>query len=166
MHALKERRANPRTRPRDDYQQLLNFSASLYGDVREAIVKVGISMLPLEFSAQRNEKVPCEKFESAYRWVFALKKEVDAVLLPMVRNRAPQSNSYFKAAAAFASGDRVSEDLATEERLDAAIDRALRRLYQLKMAREPHAHKQPKLIDGNSSKQLEHPDVVARRANE
>jgi len=165
MHGLREKRANPPTRPRDDYQQLLGFSASLYGELHESFVKLALSMLPAEFSTHLNEKLSREKFESTHKWVFAMKKDVDTVLLPMVRNRAPQSKAYFETAAAYLTGDRILEDSAVEERLDATIDRALRRLYQLKMARQLHASTQAKLIGGNSPMQLEHKDDVVRKAN-
>ena len=82
-------RARP-TGPRDDYSQLLGFSSSLYRELSGRLLKGIISMLPAEFSAHLNEKVPSEKFEYHSEWVVAVKKEVDTVLLPMVRGRAPQ----------------------------------------------------------------------------
>ena len=57
---------------RDDYAQLLGFSSRLYGDAHKSIVELSISMLPEEFSQHLNEKVPYEKFESDYDWLFAL----------------------------------------------------------------------------------------------
>jgi len=123
-------------------------------------------MLPAEFSAHLNEKVPSEKFEYTAEWVVALKKEVDTVLLPMVRGRAPQPKAYNETAAAFLTGDRILEDLETEERLDANIDRALRRLYQLKAARQLDPPKQPKLIENKSPPQLEHRAAKTRKREE
>ena len=120
-------------------------------------------MLPAEFSAHLRKKVPSENFESTRYWIVALKKEVDAVLLPEVRNRAPQPTAYFETAAAFLTGDRITEDLATEERLDASIDRAMKRLYQLKLFRQLDRPKEPKLINSKSPKQLEDPDALARK---
>jgi hypothetical protein len=52
----------------------------------------------------------------------------------MVRRDGRDPDAYLATAAAFLTGDRVLEDLAIEERLDAAIDRAMKRLYQLKLA--------------------------------
>jgi hypothetical protein len=109
------------------------------------LLKLKISMLPPEFSAYLNEKVRDEKFEYTCQWVVAVKREVDTVLLPMVRGRAPQAKVYNETAASFLTGDRILEDLETEERLDANIDRALRRLYQLKTARRLHPPKQPQV---------------------
>ena len=123
-------------------------------------------MLPSEFSAHLRERVPCENFELTAHWVVAVKKEVDSVLLPMVRNRAPHRNAYFETAAAFLTGDRIIEDLDVEERLDAGIDRALKRLWQLKMARQLDRSREPKLIDSKSPKQLENPNATDRKMKE
>jgi hypothetical protein len=117
MHALREKRGGPPTRPRDDYQQLLGFSASLYCDLDKSLLELRVKMLPTVFSAHLREKVPCQNFESTACWIVALKKEVDTVLLPMLRNRVPHLNAFFETAAAFLTGDRVIEDL--DERLDA-----------------------------------------------
>lgn len=161
INSLKAKLDGPRTTgprwigPQEDYGQLLGFSSSLYGDLDMTLLKFKISMLPPEFSAHQNEKVPSEKFEYTYQWIVALKKEVDTVLLPMVRGRAPQAKAYNETAAAFLTSDRILEDLDTEERLDANIDRALRRLYQLKEARRIYPPKQPKLIENKSPPQLE-----------
>jgi hypothetical protein len=67
---------------------------------------------------------------------------------------------------AFLTGDRVLEDLSTEERLDAAIDRAMKRLYQLKLARQLDRPHQPELIGRKAPMQLEAPDTVANRVKE
>ena len=137
-----DNRSEPHTRPVEDYQQLLAFSSKLYGDQDRKIVKLSVNMLPREFSSHLHEKVPSENFESTGQWIFALKREVDGVLLPMVRERGRDPDAYLATAAAFLTEDRVLEDLAIEERLDATIDRAMKRLYQLQLAdqlRRPNA---------------------------
>ena len=141
-HALSTRPSGPR-QPRDDYEQLLGFSASLYGRVERMFVQLSVSMLPAEFKAHLNEKVPSDNFDDTSDWVVALKKEVDRVLLPMVRSRAPQANVYYEKVAAFLTSDRITQDLDTEDRLDAAINRALKRLWQLQMAAVALLHNFP-----------------------
>jgi hypothetical protein len=160
-YSLPNRRSEPRTRPPEDYQQLLGFSSSLYGEEYNSHLKIKISMLPPEFSARLREKEPRENFESTWQWVVALKKEVDSVLLPMVRERGHDPDAYLATAAAFLTEDRVLEDLAIEERLDAAIERAMKRLYQLKLARQLDRPKVPALIETKAPKQLDgHATVV------
>jgi hypothetical protein len=166
MHALSNRRSGAPQAPRDDYRQLLGFSTSLYGAQYKQLVELHRDMLPKEFSAHLREKVPLENFEETIHWIVALKKEVDNVLMPMVRNRDPQPSAYFETAADFLTGDRLIEDLDVEVRLDAGIDRALKRLWQLKMARQLHQAKEPKLIAGRSHKQLEHSDTIAQKPEE
>ena len=165
-NALETRRVDPGRGPRDDYAQLLGFSSNLYGALESGLLRVEISMLPQEFAAHLNEKLPCEKFEKTRHWVVAVKKEVDGVLLPMVRGRAPEHNAHFETAAAFLTGDRILEDLEIEERLDASKDRALKRLYQLKMARQLYAPKQPRLIENKSPPQLAPPEAKAKKTEE
>lgn len=165
MHALRERRPGSRERPRDDYQQLLNFSASLFGELHESFLELSLSMLPAEFSAHLREKVPREKFESTYRWVAAVKKEIDTALLPMVRDRAPKHKAYFETAAAFLTGDRMLEDLGIEERLETAIDRAMKR-YQLKLARQLDRPNVPALVESKAPKQLDGPATIVPKVEE
>jgi hypothetical protein len=145
IHSLGTSDKGPRPRL-DDYRQLLSFSVSLFRFQRETWVKMGIHMLPAEFSKHLNEKVPREDFETTSAWIVRLKTEVDSVLLPAVRGRVPDTTTYFERAANFLTGERLGEDLALEERLDAGIDRALKRLWQLKMARQIEVSRPPKLV--------------------
>lgn len=77
----------------------------------------------------------------------------------------PDPNAYVATAAAFLTGDRVLEDLGIEERLDAAVDRAMKRLYQLKMARQLDHPRLPSLID-KAPMQLAGPDTVLNKVAE
>jgi hypothetical protein len=165
IHSLCERQGRNRTptAPRDDYQQLLGFSTGLYREKSEDLMELALNMMPKEYSTALREKLPRKNFESTAHWIVALKKEVDTVLLPMVRDRAPQRNGYFETAAAFLTGDRVIEDLDVEERLDAGIDRALKRLWQLKMAHQLDRSRAPQLIQSKPFKQLERPHGTASK---
>jgi hypothetical protein len=66
----------------------------------------------------------------------AVKREVDDVLLPRVRAEMGSPVNLAAKAAAFITTDRIIEDLMLEERLDAMIDRAIRRLAQGKMMKQ------------------------------
>ena len=80
----------------------------------------------------------------------------------MVRKRGHDPDAYLATAAAFLTEDRVLEDLAIEERLDAAIDRATKRLYQLQLAGQLRRPNLPELIGNNVPKQLNGPSAVAK----
>jgi hypothetical protein len=94
-YALANMRRGPRKGILDDYQQLLGFSASLYQSLDGTHVKIRITMLPSEYSAHLREKIPSSNYECTENWIVALKKEVDQVLLPMVRNRYPKADHYY-----------------------------------------------------------------------
>ena len=130
----------------EGYAQLLGFSTRLYGNTSESLLKFMMRSLPDEFRQHLEEKVPLENFDSTTEWIFALKSEVDNVLLPMVRGSEPKASGYAAAASEFLTDDRIIEDLAIEERLDAHIDRAMKRLFQLKLGRQLHAKVQPKMV--------------------
>ncbi|MFG3591806.1 hypothetical protein [Bradyrhizobium sp. RDI18] len=95
-----------------------------------------IDFLPGEFRDHLKEKVPEDNYETTSQWIVALKREVDGVLLPMVRKRQPKSDYYAETAANFLTNERLMADLDIEERFDAGIDRALKRLFSLKAAEQ------------------------------
>jgi hypothetical protein len=165
-YSLANRRSESRSKPPEDYQQLLGFSSSLYREHDKSLLELSVNMLPREFSSHLREKVPRENFESTRQWVVALKREVDTVLLPMVRESGHDPDAYLATAAAFLTGDRVLEDLTIEERLDAAIDRAMKRLYQLKVARQLDRPKLPVLVESQVPKQLEGPSAATSKFKE
>jgi hypothetical protein len=138
-------------RPSDDYAHLLMLSRSFYGDQHSDRVKWSLMMLPLEFRDHLKKQVPESNFETTQAWIIAIKKEVDTVLLPMVKNRRPDPKGYKAAAAEFLTPDRMIEDLEIEEKLDAQMDRALRRLFWLKTQKELEREKAQKLINGKVS---------------
>jgi hypothetical protein len=81
-------------------------------------------------------EVPKENYSTTPDWVQAVKREVDEVLLP--RARPEMESADFLAATPQSSlrPDRILEDLALEERLDAMVDRAMRRLAQMKFMKQ------------------------------
>ena len=156
---LGERRSRTSSRlasHREDYSQLVGFSSRLYGDTPSSLLKLMVKMLPPQYAAHLEAKVPADKFESDWEWAFALKQEVDNVLLPMVRGQEPPSEGFAAAASEFLTIDRILEDQAIEERLDAQIDRATQRLARLRMGRQLFAANQPKVVNIKKINQIEH----------
>jgi hypothetical protein len=80
-------------------------------------------------------------------YVRALKKEIDEVLLPRVRAEHP-SDDYIaaKTGSEFLTPERIMEDLALEERLD-----AIRRLAQAKTLKQ---------VSGLSERRRDEPEVL------
>jgi hypothetical protein len=135
LYALKNRPNSTGPVVRDKVSQLLSFSSSLYGKLNGQFLEISISMMGKEFSTHLEREVPKENYPTTPEWVQAIKREVDDVLLPRVRAEMA-SPVNLAAKAAFITTDRIIEDLMLEERLDAMIDRAIRRLAQGKMMKQ------------------------------
>ena len=67
-------------------------------------------------------------------------------------------------AAAFITADRILEDLALEERLDAMVDRAMRRLAQMKFMKQV-SRSSEKLLENALPLQIEGPRMAKRQKN-
>ena len=84
-------------------------------------------LAPAEFREHLKENVPESQFETTREWIVALKREIDHVFIPRVRGRRPDPQGYAIAAAELLASETKMEELATEERLDASLDRALKK---------------------------------------
>jgi len=73
-YALANMERKPRSRPPDDYQQLLGFSGSLYRDVDRGRMEWKLKLLPQEHARHLQEKIPRSNYESTVEWIVALKK--------------------------------------------------------------------------------------------
>ncbi len=150
MYSLANRPPRNEDAPiRDDYARLLSCSMSFYGDQDRQTVEWSLMFLPKEFRDHLEEHVPESNFETTRAWIVALKNEIDTVLLPMVKNRRPDPRGYKQAAAKFLASDRMMEDLEIEERLDSAMDRALRRLFWLKTQKQLERAAAAKVVSGS-----------------
>jgi hypothetical protein len=105
IHALKNRPAYTARGIRDDYSRLLSFSNSFYRDRDRRNVDWSFQFLPQEHRDHLEKHVPESNFESRENWIVAMKKEVDTVLLPMVKDRRPDPKGYKDAAAQFLASD-------------------------------------------------------------
>ena len=69
----------------------------------------------------------------------------------MVRDRRPDLDGYLAAAADLLAPEKMLDDLGIEERLDAQIDRALRRLFSLKTQKKLDREAKQKIVDAKVS---------------
>jgi hypothetical protein len=115
---------------------LIGFSSSLYGNLDVKILELSIMLLGGEFKEHLMREVPKENYPTIPEWVQAVKREVDEVLLPLARSKMESPDYLAAKAAEFITTDRILEDLALEERLDAMVDRAMRRLAQMKFMKQ------------------------------
>jgi hypothetical protein len=123
-------------RAKDNVSQLLGFSSSLYGRLDIKTLELSISMLGKELATHLEREIPKENYSTTPEWVQAVKREVDEVLLPRARAEAESPDHLAAKAAEFITTDRILEDLVLEERLDAMVDRAMRRLAQMKFMKQ------------------------------
>jgi hypothetical protein len=146
MHVLTHR-PNSDGRPRYDgkVSHLIGFSSSLYGMLDGQFLDLMIGMLGKEFSTHLKSEVPKGSYSTTPEWVQAVKREVDEVLLPRARAEMESPDYLAAKAAEFITTDRIIEDIALEERLDAMVDRAMRRLAQMKFMKQ---------ISGSTERQL------------
>lgn len=110
-----------------DLHHLIRMSSSFYGDQSSKTVGWTIMLAPAEFREHLKENVPESQFETTREWIVALKREIDHVFIPRVRGRRPDPQGYAIAAAELLASETKMEELATEERLDASLDRALKK---------------------------------------
>jgi hypothetical protein len=134
-----------------DEAMLLELSASFYGHMSEQSLKWKF-LIRNKFTDHLKEAVPREKYPEFIDYIRALKNEIDEVLLPRVRNERP-TDDYIaaKTASEFLTAERILEDLALEERLDATMDKAIRRLAQAKALKQ---------ISGLNGRRREKPAVL------
>jgi hypothetical protein len=137
MYALHQmpRSSNPNP-DRNMVSQLLGLSSSLYRRLDGQFLELSINMLGGEPSAHLKREVPKKNYSTTPEWVQAVKREVDEVLLPRARAEMDSPDYLAAKAAEFITTDRILEDLALEERLDAMVDRAMRRLAQMKFMKQ------------------------------
>jgi hypothetical protein len=140
MYVLTHRpKSNGQPRFEGKVSQLIGFSSSLYGRLDGQFLELSISMMGGEPSKHLKREVPKEKYPTTPEWVQAVKREVDEVLLPRARAEMDSPDHLAAKAAEFITTDRILEDIALEERLDAMVDRAMRRLAQMKFMKQMSA---------------------------
>ena len=165
IYALSHRpKSDGSPRYADKISQLVGFSSSLYGSLDGKFLELSISMLGGEFSTHLKREVPKEKYSTTPEWVQAVKREVDEVLLPHARSEMDSPGFLAAKAAEFITTDRIIEDLTLEERLDAVIDRAMRRLAQMKFMKQISASGERQLLNAPAL-QIEGPTKPKRQRN-
>jgi hypothetical protein len=165
MYALTHRpKSDGSARYADKVSQLIGFSSSLYGRLDGQFLELSIGMLGGELSTHLKREVPKEKYSTTPEWVRAIKSEVDQVLLPRARAEMDRPDHLAAKAAEFITTDRIIEDLTLEERLDAMVDRAMRRLAQMKFMKEISGSARGQL-QSVTARQIEGPPKTKRRKN-
>ena len=152
-----------RTEKGDLAAQLLGFSSSLYGKQDYEQVAFSIRWLGGESAAYLQREVPQENYANSSEWIRDLKHHVDTILLPKARAEHDPDSLFLAKAAEFLTEDRILEDIALEERLDARMDRAIRRFAQLKALKQVAGIKRPSASrPENSARLLQAPSTTPK----
>jgi hypothetical protein len=94
-------------------------------------VELRFRLLSAENRDHLRRKFPRHDFQSTSEWIRAIQNEVTSVLLPEAE-RFDRSEIWISRDAAFFTQEVVKHELAVDERLDATMDRAVKRLVQAK----------------------------------
>jgi hypothetical protein len=119
----------------DEFVQILHLSDELIGDQPPPWVEIQVQRLAPHHREHLERTVPREESKrKSIEWIRAVKHEIDTVLLPAARKelREQFGRIEYPPISEVVPPERVAQDLAMEERLDAAIDRSIKRLRVLK----------------------------------
>jgi len=104
------------------------------------------------------KKFPQQDFESNSAWARAVRKEITSVLLPAaLRLAKPSDAMLLNQSSTILTPEVFKQELAVDERIDAMIDRAIKRLIQTKAMKQmlprnsPRVDDHPKKIQGGKN---------------
>jgi hypothetical protein len=128
-------RANPRHQLYNEVVALIGFAGLVRTDPETAISMLEISLNPSRVKYFK-EKFARSKFGSTEEWGNAVFREIASIVADLEADpHSAQAVAMYQSAEAL-SGDLFKQELALDERLDAMIDRAVKRLIQTKAMKQ------------------------------
>ena len=98
--------------------------------------ETGLFGLPTQKANDLRRKFPRENFQSDSDWVKAVQHEIKSNLLPAATRLGPIENCVNPSASVLFTDEAIEHDIGIEERIDAMIDRAVKRLVQIKAMKQ------------------------------
>ena len=95
-----------------------------------------LSGLRTQAANDLRRKFPRENFQSESDWVKAIQHEIATNLLPAATRLGPVENLVCHSASVLFTDEAIEHDIGIEERIDAMIDRAIKRLVQTKAMKQ------------------------------
>ena len=92
--------------------------------------------LPTQKANDLRRKFPRKDFQSDSDWVKAVQHEIASNLLPAATRLGPVENFVGHSASVLFTDEAIEYDIGVEERIDAMIDRAIKRLVQTKAMKQ------------------------------
>jgi hypothetical protein len=113
----------------------------------------GLVVLSPRRAEHFRQKFPRQEYQSTSAWVHAVQTEITSVLLPLAEGLrdGPMNAMLIRSAQCF-SANLFTLELATDERIDAMIDRAIKRLIQTKAMKQMLGGRPPSTGDDQSKK--------------
>jgi hypothetical protein len=102
--------------------------------------------------AHFKKKVALSRFRSTSEWAEAILKEIDLLLAELHADPEGRRLVGMYQSAEALSGDLFKQELALDERLDAMIDRAVKRLIQTKAMKQMLAQSSPERAGGSAKR--------------
>jgi hypothetical protein len=142
-------------------------------DVFENVIKLAIESTPSYLATMLEQTCPREQFESASAWLQALRMVISGLLRGAERD-GEEPDLLLDRSAKVHTPDVINHELAVDERIDAMIDRAVKRLVQTKAMKQilvstsPRGgdNQQPKKVQTASLRdQEEHSTIKTERAD-
>jgi hypothetical protein len=134
---------------------LISWQLSVRQDPENAFRAIESFLLPLKVAHFKQQKFARSQFPSTPEWADAIVKEIDSLLPNIFFGFSGEHYAMYQSAKAY-SGDLFNQELALDERLDAMIDRAVKRLIQIKamkpMLADQVAGQQKRIESKNAAK--------------
>ncbi len=117
---------------------LVNFAGRMKTEPETAFEKYGRQCLPSEQVKFLQDKFPRASFKSVAEWSDAITNEIYSVLVPQLTPKDSKIHGVFEFMHSAVSvwGDEFRCELELDEHLEAMIDRAIKRLIQIKTAKQ------------------------------
>ena len=129
---------NPEHPSYDETLGLTNFVIAMKVNPEVAFAAYAKNFLRADMITDLKNNFPRSDFESTSEWAQAVINEINSVLIPQYKiNLQPFADiKAVSLSAATFSNDVLKQELALDERLDAIIDRAVKRLIQTKTMKQ------------------------------
>jgi hypothetical protein len=98
--------------------------------------EIYLTTLTAHAATQLRQNFRRENFQSTSEWVHAIQKEVETVMLPAAARFDGSRGELIGQNAAFFTIEVIKDEVAVQERIDATIDRAVKRLIQTKAMKQ------------------------------
>jgi hypothetical protein len=115
----------------DEKLGLISWHLAIRRDPENAFRVIESYLLPLRIDHFKQPKFARSEFPSTSEWADAILKETDSLFANICMDPPAELYAMYQSAEAY-SGDLFNQELALDERLDAMVDRAFKRLMQIK----------------------------------